>query len=157
MNSHEACLVLELTITASPEEVKAAYRRLAKKHHPDIDKSSGAQSKFQKISAAYSLLKDAKPQAAQRASSRPQQASPPRSPPSRYTQSYKIFEMVRHSADSHTIHHPDDHTPANTVVVLMWRDKEHRVYLEERRLLPFSITVNPPGILLRFRQAGKYD
>ena len=31
---------------SSGEEVKKAYRNLARKHHPDVDKSSGAESRF---------------------------------------------------------------------------------------------------------------
>ena len=55
--------VLEITSTATDEEVKKAYREMAKKHHPDKVASLGedvkkaATEKFQKISAAYEELK----------------------------------------------------------------------------------------------------
>ncbi len=44
--------------SASAEEIKKAYRRLARKYHPDINKESGAEEKFKEINAAYEILKD---------------------------------------------------------------------------------------------------
>ena len=42
--------------TATPEEVKLAYRKLAKQHHPDL---GGDVAKFQQVSEAYETLADA--------------------------------------------------------------------------------------------------
>jgi curved DNA-binding protein len=42
--------------TATPEEVKLAYRKLAKQHHPDL---GGDVTKFQQVSEAYETLADA--------------------------------------------------------------------------------------------------
>ena len=51
--------VLGLARTASPEEVKGAYRKLAKEHHPDRNPgSNGADHKFKEINEAYEILKD---------------------------------------------------------------------------------------------------
>ena len=43
---------------ASKEEIKKAYKRLAKKHHPDINKESGSAEKFKEINEAASVLGD---------------------------------------------------------------------------------------------------
>lgn len=54
----EACDTLGVPYGASSAEVKRAYRNLAKKYHPDINKQPGATQKFQEISAAYEFLSE---------------------------------------------------------------------------------------------------
>ncbi|XP_031476259.1 uncharacterized protein LOC116247935 isoform X2 [Nymphaea colorata] len=44
---------------ASLQEIKTAYRKLARQYHPDMNKSPGAEEKFKEISAAYEVLSDA--------------------------------------------------------------------------------------------------
>lgn len=43
---------------ASNDEIKKAYRRLARKYHPDINKEKNAEEKFKEINAAYEILSD---------------------------------------------------------------------------------------------------
>ncbi len=43
---------------ASEAEIKSAYRKLARKHHPDIDKTAGATERFKEIGEAYQVLAD---------------------------------------------------------------------------------------------------
>ena len=43
---------------ASSDEIKKAYRKLARKYHPDINKDPGAEDKFKEINAAYEILSD---------------------------------------------------------------------------------------------------
>ena len=43
---------------ASDEEIKRAFRKLAKQYHPDVNKEPGAQEKFKEIGEAYSILSD---------------------------------------------------------------------------------------------------
>jgi molecular chaperone DnaJ len=51
--------ILEVERTATPEQIKKAYRELAMKYHPDRNPGdSVAEEKFKKISAAYSVLSD---------------------------------------------------------------------------------------------------
>lgn len=44
---------------ASQEEIKRAYRKLARKYHPDVSKETDALSKFKEVGEAYEILKDA--------------------------------------------------------------------------------------------------
>jgi curved DNA-binding protein len=45
---------------ATEEEIRRAYRKLARKHHPDVDQTEGATQRFALIGEAYEVLKDAK-------------------------------------------------------------------------------------------------
>ena len=51
---------LGVSQSASADEVKKAYRRLARKYHPDVNKDAGAEDKFKEINAAYEIISDAK-------------------------------------------------------------------------------------------------
>ena len=50
--------VLGISRTASQEDVQKAYRKLARKYHPDINKSKGAEEQFKQVGEAYEALKD---------------------------------------------------------------------------------------------------
>jgi curved DNA-binding protein CbpA len=50
--------VLEVKKDCTAAEVKAAYLRLAKVHHPDLNSHPEAAKRFQRISLAYEVLKD---------------------------------------------------------------------------------------------------
>jgi curved DNA-binding protein len=43
---------------ASPDDIRRAYRRLARANHPDINKEAGAEDRFKEISEAYEVLRD---------------------------------------------------------------------------------------------------
>ena len=45
---------------ASADEIKKAYRKLARKYHPDVNKDESAVEKFKEINAAYEVLSDKK-------------------------------------------------------------------------------------------------
>lgn len=49
---------------ASSEDLKNAYRRLAKKYHPDVNNEPGAEERFKQINEAYAVLSDAERRAA---------------------------------------------------------------------------------------------
>ena len=48
--------ILGVSSSASQEEIKAAYRKLALKYHPDINRRRGSEEKFKLINEAYSIL-----------------------------------------------------------------------------------------------------
>ena len=55
--------ILGVDKSASEDEIKSAYRRLAKKYHPDLNKTEEAANKFKEINEAYEVLGDSKKRA----------------------------------------------------------------------------------------------
>jgi molecular chaperone DnaJ len=51
--------VLGVARSSSNEDIRSAYRRLAKEFHPDVNKTDGAEEKFKEINEAYAVLSDA--------------------------------------------------------------------------------------------------
>jgi curved DNA-binding protein len=49
---------------ASADDIKKAYRRLARKYHPDVSKEANAEQKFKEVQEAYEVLKDPEKRAA---------------------------------------------------------------------------------------------
>jgi molecular chaperone DnaJ len=50
--------ILDIPRTASKEEIKRAYRRLARQYHPDVNKESGAEERFKEVNRAYEVLSE---------------------------------------------------------------------------------------------------
>jgi curved DNA-binding protein len=50
--------VLGVPRGASEEEIRSAYRKLARTNHPDVSKEAGAEDRFKEISEAYEVLRD---------------------------------------------------------------------------------------------------
>jgi curved DNA-binding protein len=56
--------ILGVARTASEDDIKKAYRKLARKYHPDVSKEANAKEKFQEASEAYETLRDKEKRAA---------------------------------------------------------------------------------------------
>lgn len=52
--------ILGVARTATAEDIKKSYRRLARKYHPDVSKESNAEEKFKEVQEAYDVLSDPK-------------------------------------------------------------------------------------------------
>src|SRR5690606_39762832 len=50
--------ILGVDRKATQEEIKQAYRRLARKYHPDVNKEPDAEEKFKEVKEAYEVLGD---------------------------------------------------------------------------------------------------
>lgn len=50
--------ILGVSRDADKEEIKQAYRRLARKYHPDVNKEAGAEERFKEINHAYEVLSE---------------------------------------------------------------------------------------------------
>ena len=56
--------ILGVARDASADDVKKAYRKLARKYHPDVSKEKNAEESFKEVSEAYETLRDAEKRAA---------------------------------------------------------------------------------------------
>ena len=54
---------LGVTSDASADEIKRAYRKLARKYHPDVSKEADAEARFKEVGEAYEALKDSEKRA----------------------------------------------------------------------------------------------
>src|SRR5512145_1095977 len=59
MSNRDYYEILGLNRNASDDEIKAAFRKLARQYHPDVSKEEHAEEKFKEINEAYGVLSDA--------------------------------------------------------------------------------------------------
>ena len=57
-------LVMGVDKSATPEDIKRAHRKLARKYHPDVSKEKDAEARFKELAEAYEVLKDPERRAA---------------------------------------------------------------------------------------------
>lgn len=56
--------IMGVTRDASQDDIKRAYRRLARKYHPDVSKAADAEARFKELGEAYAVLRDPEKRAA---------------------------------------------------------------------------------------------
>ena len=56
--------VMSVEKSATPEDIKRAHRKLARKYHPDVSKEKDAEARFKELAEAYDVLKDPEKRAA---------------------------------------------------------------------------------------------
>ena len=56
--------IMGVSRDASPDDIKRAYRRLARKYHPDVSKEKDAEERFKEVGEAYEVLRDPEKRAA---------------------------------------------------------------------------------------------
>jgi len=84
--------ILGVARDAGPDDIKKAYRKLARKYHPDVSKEPGAEEKFKEIGEAYETLKDPEKRAAYDRLGRYQSGQEFRPPPDWERQFHTHFE-----------------------------------------------------------------
>ena len=50
--------IMDIERSATPEDIKRAHRKLARKYHPDVSKEKNAEARFKEVAEAYEVLKD---------------------------------------------------------------------------------------------------
>lgn len=64
MDKRDYYEILGISKTASADEIKLAFRRLARQYHPDVNDAADAEEKFKELNEAYAVLGDADKRAA---------------------------------------------------------------------------------------------
>ena len=97
--------VLGIERTASQDEIKRAYRKLARKYHPDVSKKPDGEARFKDVAEAYEALKDAEKRAAYDDVGNRYQNSQEFSPPPGWDSGFEFSGAD--FADGHDFNHSD--------------------------------------------------
>jgi curved DNA-binding protein len=89
---------LGLARTASPDEIKRAYRKLARKYHPDVSKETDAEAQFKEVAEAYEALKDPQRRTAYDAIGQRREGDPVSRPPPGWNSDFDFSNGTDRSA-----------------------------------------------------------
>ncbi len=131
--------ILNVPQHATLDEVKSAYRKLAKQLHPDVNKASDATERLAELNNAFDTIKGRRPLP---------RVPPPKRDWSQPKGALKFYEFVPKFGQSVTIETGTTMVPSGSIVYLMWNDQEYRVRLDGERIVPFSLQLNQPPIIL---------
>ncbi|MEW6982488.1 DnaJ C-terminal domain-containing protein [Colwelliaceae bacterium 6471] len=81
--------IIGLNRTASQDEIKRAYKKLARKYHPDVSKEANAEVKFKELGEAYEVLRDPEKRAAYDQLGSNWQSGQPFTPPPDWDQGFE--------------------------------------------------------------------
>src|SRR6202044_1363784 len=93
--------VLGVARSADAEAVKRAYRKLARKFHPDVSKEKNAETKFKEVQEAYEVLRDPEKRAAYDQLGRDFRTGQQFRPPPDWAQRYRQAGGNRRASDVH--------------------------------------------------------
>ncbi|PKI18203.1 DnaJ C-terminal domain-containing protein [Colwellia sp. 12G3] len=85
--------VMGVENTASQADIKRAYKKLARKHHPDVSKAHNAEVQFKELGEAYEVLKDPEKRAAYDQLGSNWQSGQPFSPPPDWDQGFEYSDL----------------------------------------------------------------
>jgi curved DNA-binding protein len=91
---------LGVTRGSDAEEIKRAYRKLARKYHPDVSKEKNAEARFKEVQEAYEVLKDAEKRAAYDQLGRDYRSGQQFRPPPGWEQRYAQSSGGQHFSDA---------------------------------------------------------
>jgi curved DNA-binding protein len=87
--------VLGVERTASEDDIKKAFRRLARKHHPDINKAADSATRMQELNEAHEVLRDKEKRAAYDAVGQGAQGGQPFRPPPGWDSGFEFSDGPR--------------------------------------------------------------
>jgi curved DNA-binding protein len=98
---------LGVTSDASQNEIKRAFRKLARKYHPDINKDEAAEAKFKEVSEANEVLSDPEKRAAYDQLGRDYNAGQEFRPPPNWDAGFEFSGPSSRSGHDHGAHYSD--------------------------------------------------
>lgn len=92
--------VLGVERTASEDDIKKAFRRLARKHHPDINKAADSATRMQELNEAHEVLRDKEKRAAYDAVGQGAQGGQPFRPPPGWDSGFEFSDGPREFSEA---------------------------------------------------------